>query len=216
MVKLRHSRDDSLHYELFLRETSDRTIEVLNMPPYATESDVKEVFSRLDPVKEVTATSVPSTFRVTFEKLSSVDKALRLTSLEPLSNPITGLQKWIRCQNNTVKDCKSLQRQVDQFMHRYDKEVKQQKRSAKKVDDEGWTVVTKKSRTPGLSRKESVASKLEIKANKGKERKQLTDFYVFQKRESKMNQIVEMRKKYEEDKEKVNAMKQARRFRPYN
>ena len=40
------------------------------------------------------------------------------------------------------------------------------------------------------------------------------NFYSFQIRESKKNKIVEMRKKFEEDKQKINRMKQERKFKP--
>lgn len=149
---------------------------------------------------------------MTFEKASSVDKALKLKTLPALVNLNTGLRKWVEDQTVTILDTSELQQKVDLYMRKYDKESAEKKKSAMEVDEEGWTVVTKQ----GLSRKETVMSKVEDKASKGMERKQLNDFYVFQKRESKLNQIVEMRKQYEEDKRKVNAMKQARRFRPYS
>ncbi|CAG8817060.1 25808_t:CDS:2, partial [Dentiscutata erythropus] len=54
----------------------------------------------------------------------------------------------------------------------------------------------------------------EIKNLKPKN-KELPDFYRFQMRESKRNKHVELRKKFEEDKKKIERLKAARRFKPY-
>ena len=43
----------------------------------------------------------------------------------------------------------------------------------------------------------------------------LVDFYRFQMRESKRNQLAELRRKFEEDKQKIEELKKKRKFRPY-
>lgn len=239
VIPLRYSSTSSSQHYLFVKEYSDRsqssnkpeghTLLVLNIPPYATEDNIMKVFSCVGSIRDVTfeqRTNMKSvetcSFKwgyIIYENPSSVFKALKLTALEPLTNfsssdDLVGLQKWVRNYNSSFYNHKTLQHNVDLFMRKYDKEVEKKKRE-KNVDDNGWTVVSKKGRTPGLSRKESVENKIINNVNKGMQKKQLTNFYTFQKRESKMNHIVEMRKKYEEDKKKVNAMKQARKFRPY-
>jgi len=40
------------------------------------------------------------------------------------------------------------------------------------------------------------------------------DFYQFQIRESKKQKIIELREKFEEDKKRIERMKQERRFKP--
>lgn len=210
VVKLKSSRQESLHYDLFIREHSDKTIEVLNIPPFATESNVSEAFSCVGTIKQIRFET--KVFYVTYVKRSSVDKALNLKTLPALVNLNTGLRKWVTDQTATILNTSELQQQVNLYMRKYDTETAGKKKNGKEVDQEGWTVVTKQ----GLLRKEAVMNKVEDKASKGMKHKQLTDFYVFQKRESKLNQIVEMRKRYNEDKKKMNAMKQARRFRPYS
>lgn len=51
--------------------------------------------------------------------------------------------------------------------------------------------------------------------NTNKKSQGLEDFYRFQFREKKREQLAEMRRKFEEDKAKVAKLKQGRRFKPY-
>lgn len=72
-----------------------------------------------------------------------------------------------------------------------------------------------KNRNPGLARKESVVNKLNEKIGRGAKKKELKNFYTFQIRENKMKNLAELRKSYEEAKNKVKQMKNIRRFKPY-
>lgn len=90
-----------------------------------------------------------------------------------------------------------------------------QEKSGDDADEEGWTLVTKKSRNPGLARKESVETKLNSKMAQKKKTKQLKNFYRFQIKESKMQHLAKLKEKFEEDKKRISAMKQNRRFKPY-
>ena len=44
---------------------------------------------------------------------------------------------------------------------------------------------------------------------------ELQNFYRFQMREQKRNQLAELRKRFEEDKLQVAKMKEARKFKPF-
>jgi len=48
-----------------------------------------------------------------------------------------------------------------------------------------------------------------------KKKNELLDFYRFQMRQSKREDIAELRRKFEEDKAKIEKMKALRKFRPY-
>jgi hypothetical protein len=50
---------------------------------------------------------------------------------------------------------------------------------------------------------------------KKKKESELKNFYRFQIREAKQNKLHELRKRFEQDKEKVAAMKAARKFKPF-
>lgn len=45
--------------------------------------------------------------------------------------------------------------------------------------------------------------------------KELTNFYRFQIREQKQKKLFDLRKKFEEDREKVAVMKAGRKFKPF-
>jgi len=57
--------------------------------------------------------------------------------------------------------------------------------------------------------------RLEQKVPTENKSKELKNFYTFQIRESKMQNIMEIRKKFEEDKRKIELLKQSRRFKPF-
>ncbi|KAF2886205.1 hypothetical protein ILUMI_19967 [Ignelater luminosus] len=244
VIPIQFSATSSSQHDLFIKQHTahnqaadkpvDRTLFILNVPPYATENSFKAVFSCAGPVKNVIFQNKPQSSETTdktsqvtgfkvayvvFEKPASVQKALSLTSLEPLStedHPVeTGLKKWIKEYNSSISNQEELQKSIDIFMAKYDKEQKKLKQQEKQTDDGGWTVVTKKGRNPGVSRKKSVEDKITEKNEKAEKRKYLDDFYVFQKREAKMKRVAEMRKEFEQAKKKVEAMKQARKFKPY-
>ncbi|XP_056639131.1 ribosomal RNA-processing protein 7 homolog A [Diorhabda sublineata] len=229
------SKSTSCH-EIFIKEHSVRidddskppgqTLFAINIPPIATVEGLKNAFSIVGKVRRVILennkeNTTNDGFRrayIIFHKREQLLKVLKLEKLNPLSpddKPVKiGLEQWIEDYNNSICDPNLLQQEINSFMKDFDS--KESKAKAEEVvDDEGWTVVTKKGRKPGLSRKESVAKKLNHKLEKGAKKKELKNFYTFQIRESKMKNIATLRKNYEEAKKKVEMMKQARRFKPY-
>lgn len=207
-----------------------KTLFVLNIPPYATEKSLKLSFSKAGHVKSVifqnddNEKEINDGFKrayIVFEKREGLLKVMKLDTINPLSTnevPLkVGLQKWIEDYNSRIFDSKELQKEVNTYMNNYDRDEERKKKTDKEdiVDDEGWTVVTKKGRNPGVSRKESVENKLNEKRKTLSQKKQLKNFYTFQIRESKMEHIAALRKSFEEAKNKIDLMKKARRFKPY-
>ncbi|ETW84221.1 hypothetical protein HETIRDRAFT_311712 [Heterobasidion irregulare TC 32-1] len=95
------------------------------------------------------------------------------------------------------------------------------------VDDDGFTLVTRGGaygQTVGggvsVANKKFVAdrrgaSASGAKRNRKKGEKEKTGFYAFQLHEKKRNDLMELKRKWEEDKAKVEKLKSSRRFRPY-
>lgn len=235
---MRHSSTSSSYHELFMKEHSLRhkeedkppglTLFVLNIPPFITEKYMKQAFSVFGKVvsvkfqeKERSENRPQSGFNngyVVFSKRPELLKCLEGSSISLANIPIkTGLSEYVEEYNNSILNPDKLQNEINAYMIKLDKtEQKKRKSEAEtEVDDEGWTVVTKKGRNPGLSRKESVTIKLEEKIKEGAKKKELKNFYTFQIRESKMKNVIELRKSYEEAKKKVALMKASRRFKPY-
>ncbi|XP_073985453.1 ribosomal RNA-processing protein 7 homolog A [Rhodnius prolixus] len=161
---------------------------------------------------------------IVFEDESSVHNVMNLDFEEILvlfskENPqVAGMNKWCNEYNSKLMDVEELQKDIDEFMAEYDKKEEEEANKEKKEmepDDEGWIKVTKKGRKPGFARKESVHNKIMKKEDVKKKKKQLLNFYRFQIRESKMNQLVKLREKFEEDKKKIALLKQSRKFRPF-
>ncbi|RXN19184.1 ribosomal RNA-processing 7 -like protein [Labeo rohita] len=53
------------------------------------------------------------------------------------------------------------------------------------------------------------------KEKKKKERKELLNFYTWQHRNTQKQHIAELRKKFEEDKQRIAVLRAQRKFRPY-
>lgn len=201
---------------------SGRTLFVINLPFYVTEQSLKRAFSVSGKVKSVVCQENSDGFKVAYvvyNKREALLKALKLQRLGPLSTDatpvITGMKKWIEIYNSGVHNQTDLYQTVESFIKNYDKEAEAQKTNEKQVDDEGWTVVSRKGRNPGIARKESVDNKLKMKNKMKSRRKELKNFYTFQLKEEKMKSIVALRKSFQESKEKVNLMKTMRNFKPY-
>ncbi|RZC39034.1 RRP7 domain containing protein, partial [Asbolus verrucosus] len=230
VVPICFESDSSSHHELFIKEHSvrnydenkpaGRTLFVINIPPYSNEDSLKKIFSTsvVDDVKEEKAKNGFKIGYIVFEKREGLLKSLKLEHLNPFSSDkepvLIGLNKWVQEYNSSVYDHEKLSEEVNKLLK--NNQVKEKKSNEKQedVDDDGWTVVTKKGRNPGLSRKESVQNKI-IKKNKLKSRKkELKNFYTFQLKEQKMKNIIALRKSFQDSKEKVNLMKKMRNFKP--
>lgn len=203
-----------------------QTLFVLNVPPYVTEPSLKNVFLSAGKILHVIFDNNEENFikndgfrkaYVVFKSREVLLKALKLNNLNVLStkeNPLkTGVEKWTEEYNDSIKSPELLQKEIDEYMKNFDDNEKSSKTEI--TDDDGWTVVTKGGRKPGLSRKESVLNSLDVKSVKKTKKKELKNFYTFQIRETQMKNIAELRKNYEEAKNKVKLMKAARKFKPY-
>lgn len=85
-----------------------------------------------------------------------------------------------------------------------------------KMDEDGFVMVTRQHRrgtnTDGTVVVTAAKADRQVKPQKKKE---LVNFYRFQMREQKRDQLVELRKKFEADRKKIEQLKQTRKFRPY-
>lgn len=224
-----------------------RTLFLLNIPPYVTEDSLRTFFKKIGAVisvcfaakpgrdetekwkqncDEFSTTEPPYKFKVAyvvFQKSNSVEKALKVTSLD-LFNPDSsesyvesGMQLWFTQYEQRILNEDVTQELIDKFMANYDEREKTALEAAKnsEADANGWVTVGKQGRNAGFEQKESTLNRLEDKLNPGKKKKELENFYTFQIRESKMKNIIDLRRKFEEDKKKIEILKKTRRFRPF-
>ncbi|XP_021937758.1 ribosomal RNA-processing protein 7 homolog A isoform X2 [Zootermopsis nevadensis] len=206
---------------------TNRTLFIINVPPYCnkkpsagtTPPEESQFFTKCPRIKGFKVAYV------VFEDNRGLQRALKLgENMKPVilctkETPILcGLQKWCQEYNNRIPDISLLQKEIDTFMEKFDDEAHRKALKEKEMmqeDEEGWITVTKRGRKPGFARKESVEKKIMGKEKQRRSKKELRNFYRFQIRESKMKHLVNLRKKFEEDKKKLALLKQSRRFKPF-
>ncbi|XP_022915757.1 ribosomal RNA-processing protein 7 homolog A [Onthophagus taurus] len=235
IITCKYSTDSVASHDLFVKEhkvrnhtpekPAGKTLFILNVPPYATPQSFKEAFSTIGKVTSVqfydshenlSQQSEKLGFKVAFvvfENWADLTKALSLKQLPPLTNKNElGLLSWIQEYNSSIVNRKKLEEKCKMIISKYDKEQLKSGKNKQVVDDEGWTVVTGKGKKAGVARTESGQNKLSEKLK----RKGVKDFYTFQIKEKKMEKIVELRKKMEENKKRLEAIRSQRKFKPFS
>ncbi|KAG1448337.1 hypothetical protein G6F56_008971 [Rhizopus delemar] len=218
-------------------QNADRTLFLLNLPVDTTDRHLRKIF-KAQTITEIKYGSEPypefrqlhtsgSSAHVVFKKKSEANDALNMQRVE---------KKWAKDSENdqplgfsryTLKhtlsrpDPKILQEQVDTFMKKFKEDEYRKERETlermNQMDDDGFTVVVrhKKNKTTDGSISVSAVSSDMAETIRAKPKKELHNFYRFQTREKKLNELSELRRKFEEDKAKISKLKQSRKFRPY-
>ncbi|KAG0652754.1 Ribosomal RNA-processing 7 [Hyphodiscus hymeniophilus] len=133
--------------------------------------------------------------------------------------PALGSARYLSHHKMRYPDTAILQKNVDAFMtawnHNEDEKARSAKRQRNVPDEDGFVTVTKGGRI-GPARRDDVERKqAELEEREKKKREELGDFYRFQMRERRKAEQGELVKQFEEDKKRVEAMKEKRgRFRP--
>uniref|UniRef100_A0A0A9XBH4 Ribosomal RNA-processing protein 7 C-terminal domain-containing protein n=1 Tax=Lygus hesperus TaxID=30085 RepID=A0A0A9XBH4_LYGHE len=223
----------------------DRTVFLRSVPPFVTKEALIRAFGKFGEIREVyfhptpCASVPPSNISRFFEDVPPIygfkvayvvfaqEEGARNTLLSPADETLilfekkpteTVLDRWINEYNQRVNiDSEALKKEVDDYMAQYDEskeemEVKEKQKHEEEEAEDGWVTVTRKS---GIPRKESVHKKIMKKQDNRTKKTQLMNFYRFQIRESKMNQLVKLREKFEEDKKKITQLKESRKFKPF-
>ncbi|KAI9142579.1 ribosomal RNA-processing protein 7-domain-containing protein [Paraphysoderma sedebokerense] len=135
--------------------------------------------------------------------------------------PPLGIVKFLREHQTLRPDHAEHQLTIDQYMENYEasERAAQEALSRKHntVDEDGFILVTRKSRrNTNTDGKVSVtaAKSEDVKKLKPK-KKELDDFYRFQMREAKRSKLLDLRKRFEEDKKRIQTLRESRKFKPY-
>ncbi|XP_060883199.1 ribosomal RNA-processing protein 7 homolog A [Labrus mixtus] len=228
----------------------DRTLFVLNIPPYCTQGVIRELFSQFGDVQSVELRDHPGSSKESGPKLSKIfkpvckqgfkvgyivfqnsssisaakshshEKALQVSTEQ---RPIrTGVQKWIHQYTESFIQPEKLQQIVDSFMKDYDKrkdeeeEREREEAEQQQEDEEGWVKVTRGQKgTKARPHSEAANQRALQKEIRKKKRKELMNFYTWQHRNTQKEHIAELRKKFEEDKQRIALLRAQRKFRPY-
>ncbi|CAL9693633.1 unnamed protein product [Knipowitschia caucasica] len=231
------------------RRPLDRTLFVLNVPPYCTKAVTERLFSQFGKVTSVELRDQPGSsqqeinlshiFRpaekhgfkvayIVFENSSSIKVAKSHPPTEPIvvsteDHPVkTGIQKWIQNYKKSQIQPDKLKGIVDSFMEDYDKrkEEEAEKRRIEEEqqqdDEDGWVKVTKGHKgAKARPHSEKANQRTLAKEIRKKKRKELMNFYTWQHRNTQKEHIAELRKKFEEDKQKIALLRAQRKFKPY-
>lgn len=217
-----------------VRQASEKTpngltLFTLGWPPYSRSEMVQDLFSRVGLVSAVYMCDRPGHLEeseqgdasqsgrggvgyVVFSSADEVDGALKMCNVkEPVvcacNQGSCGLQKWCEEYAKERRSLSSLEALVEQVVKRYElkkKEDKDERTKTGEPDEEGWVTVTRKRALP-VGRQEK----------KKRKKKELLNFYNFQQRETQRQRIAELRKKFEEDKRRVEQMREKRKFKPF-
>ncbi|KAM4021710.1 ribosomal RNA-processing protein 7 homolog A isoform 2-T2 [Anomaloglossus baeobatrachus] len=185
--------------------SQDRSLLVINVPAYVTKGF--------------------KTANIVFRKAAGIQKFRSIKVWTPLvisksKDFVTaGIHKWIEDYKKSFVDVDALQAEIDTYMQEYDEKVTTKEDKAKEKegvpDEDGWITVTRKGRRPGIARTEAINLRLTEKEKKKRAQKELLNFYAWQIRNKKKEHLAELRKKFEEDKQKIALMRAQRKFRPY-
>ncbi|XP_055587001.1 ribosomal RNA-processing protein 7 homolog A [Uranotaenia lowii] len=243
-VSLQYDAQDTACHRLLVKENvcrkvnklkpAGRTLFVLNVPPYASEESLKLAFALAGPVSSILLQEKPSEeydkiseagtnrFKVAYvvyEHPAGLRKLLKSRKLGPLNSDgklLTGIEKWVKAYQERIPDPVKLQQEIDRYMATYDEAVAKRKNAEPdgEPDDEGWVTVSKNNANV-FSQREATINKMEEKMNTDQKQKLLKNFYTFQIREAKKQDVVSLRKKYDRDLQKMQQIKKTKRFKPY-
>uniref|UniRef100_A0A7S2S2W7 Ribosomal RNA-processing protein 7 C-terminal domain-containing protein n=1 Tax=Mucochytrium quahogii TaxID=96639 RepID=A0A7S2S2W7_9STRA len=105
-----------------------------------------------------------------------------------------------------------LKQETEEYMKKFHEfeEEERRREMEKQADDDGFTVVKYRKSSRGVG-PEGDANEPPRK----KKKKELKNFYRFQMREEKRDKLLELRKKFEEDKLHIQRLKDSRKFKPF-
>ncbi|KAF8776787.1 ribosomal RNA-processing protein 7 homolog A-like [Argiope bruennichi] len=159
---------------------------------------------------------------IVFKRPAALKKILKCSDVKELPkchfHSNVGKNKWIQQYNDSFVDQKLLQEEIRTFLQEFDSKSEEEKKKERELggpDDEGWITVSKFSKKPKIPRIESVNKKIVDKRNAAQSKLTLMKFYKNQLRDEKMEEILDLRKRFEKDKARIAMMRKSRKFKPF-
>lgn len=162
-----------------------------------------------------------SAYQLAMNKLRQISNDQK--SVEwPLENSF-GSNYFLEKYHSKVLDVDTLSEDVKQSLIDFDTAEKESidnfKNQRELVDEDGFTLVVgaqRKTKAGILGQQKLAVTKAESDKAKSKmKKKQKEDFYRFQLREKKKEEMNDLLRKFRADQEKVKEMRERKRFRPY-
>eukprot|EP00439_Symbiodinium_sp_Y106_P060430 s262_g8.t3 len=218
---------------LLCQESAPRTLFATHLDAFTTESQIRQCFSSFGPVEKVELKCVEKRAPKAEQRADHV--RLHVVFARVVFKEVHVLRKALDAATGLISahtDPARLRQEIDDWMAQYDEREEEKKRLAKEtqVDDDGFTkVVSGITRTPdGLTIRGARRPSLKTgafgesteqtaaptgKKMKSKKSKEMPDFYRFQLREKRRDELIDHRKRNRKDLETVKQMKKAKRFK---
>ncbi|KAA0148141.1 hypothetical protein FNF31_06220 [Cafeteria roenbergensis] len=204
----------------------------------ASESDILSAISGCGEVASARTAPLPvaegvsdwAALLVVFEEdgaLERVAKAGKPPAQAGEDGALVGMAKWVAEAEALLPKPTTLAGEVDGAMAAFEADEKEVERQRKEMlgrpDADGFVTVMAgiKSKGAGKTARAGMAGPdawgYVSENRRAKNRRGATeakDFYSFQKREKQINELEELRKKFDADKERVQKMRESRVFRP--
>lgn len=134
-----------------------------------------------------------------------------------------GMKKWVTEYHQSRPGLKVLQQRIDEFITAHEAKLEQERKEREaRAAEGGWTVVVHhKGRKKTTDAESGIAvgsvaqAAVEDKMAKKKKKDVGLDFYRFQRREAKRNEIMLLQSKFEQDRKRIQQLRAARKFKPY-
>ncbi|KDO20915.1 hypothetical protein SPRG_14146 [Saprolegnia parasitica CBS 223.65] len=197
---------------------ADRTAYVVNLPRHTSVESLTALLARVGPIQHVAlgteSPGVATNAHVVFKDKASLTKLLKLSALpatedDAASEPMDVVEAAKAAYQAARPGLQALKNDADEFMMNFDAEEeaerKEREEMKNRIDDDGFQMVV------NTKRKRQEAAEL-LPFRKKQKSKELTDFYRFQLREKKRGQT--LRERFDEDRQMVDKLKKANKFKP--
>jgi ribosomal RNA-processing protein 7 len=193
-------------------------IEAVNVFPVAKAEP--RVADAVTSISATTASVAKYAAHIRFSSSSSLKKALQLRVVPEPRLLTPTLAQQVQAHQESLPDAASLSVTAAAAVQEFDAKVAEERRKRERVvvDEDGFVLVTRKGKRGRNEEGGATVSTVTAAAAEraGKTRRSLTkvDFYRFQQREAKRNEIAELRSKFEADKARILQLRSQRKFRP--
>lgn len=211
------------------QQTHTRTAFVAGLPHGLHREEVAlQLFQTFGDVATVAIHQKQTSAMVVFRDEASVDALLSaavngnvLQFVPPEPESPYGLKGLVEAHKAEYPGKEALLQQIEDFWKTHTQEQARLKAAREAaMSDDGWTVVSrhkgrKKNKDSGGTVVAGAAAAIAAEQAANKKPQHLDDFYRFQSREKRRDELLELRKKFQQDKKRIAELRAQRRFRPY-
>ncbi|KAF8072922.1 Rrp7a [Scenedesmus sp. PABB004] len=213
-------------------EAAANALYVTGLPLGVDEVSLGSIFGVFGAVEQTVMHPSKRSAALVFESPEGVASALSharggqvVECALPLPDGPLGLKAWVAEHKAARPGNAELQKQLDDWMEAHEAEAAAREAARQQaMAEDGWTVVV---RSKGRKRARDVGGVSTVSggvaaaaaaaaraAAETKQSKQAENFYRFQTRDKRRNELMELRQQFEEGRKRLAALKAARHFKP--